>query len=170
MLKKLINLLKAFNGNVNPAEIAHAFACGAILGLMPKNNLLWYLVLVFILFIRINKPAYLLMILIGSSVSPAFDGFFDTVGYTILTIPALSGFYGMLLDIPFVAFTKFNNTVVMGSFISGLILYVPLYFAGRVLVYIWRKYAADIIKNSKIAKVINKLPLISKIASLAGGK
>ena len=44
MLKKLIKLLQAFNGNVNPAEIAHAFACGAILGLMPKNNLLWYLV------------------------------------------------------------------------------------------------------------------------------
>ncbi len=168
MLKKLIKLLKAFNGNVNPGEIAHAFACGAILGLMPKNNLLWYLVLVFILFIRINKPAYLIMILVGAAVSPAFDGLFDTVGYAFLTIPALSGFFAMLIDIPFVAFTKFNNSVVMGSFLCGIVLYVPLYFAGRGLVFVWRKYAADFIRNSKIAKAINKLPLVAKIASMAG--
>ncbi len=168
MLKKLIKLLKAFNGNVNPGEIAHAFACGAILGLMPKNNLLWYLVLVFILFIRINKPAYLIMIIIGAAVSPAFDGLFDSVGYAFLTIPSLSGIFGTLLDIPFVAFTKFNNTVVMGSFLCGLVLYIPLYALARLLVFIWRKYASDFIRNSKIIKVINKLPLIAKLAAKAG--
>lgn len=168
MLKKLIKLLKAFSGNVNPGEIAHAFACGAILGLMPKNNLLWYLVFVFILFVRINKPAYLLMIIIGAAVSPAFDGLFDSVGYSFLTIPALSGIFGNLLDIPFVAFTKFNNTVVMGSFLCSLIVYIPLYFLARFLIFVWRKYAADFIRNSKIIKVVNKIPLIAKIASMAG--
>ena len=144
MVKFITNLLKALNANVNPAEIAHAFACGTILGLMPKDNLLWYLVFVFILFVRINKPAYLIMTLIGAAISPAFDGLFDTVGYAFLTIPALSGLFGTLLD-------------------------VPVYFLGRFFVYIWRKYATDFIRNSKIAKVINKIPLISKIASAAGG-
>ena len=57
------------------------------------------------------------MTLIGAAISPAFDGLFDTVGYAFLTIPALSGLFGTLLDIPFVAFTKFNNSVVMGSFL-----------------------------------------------------
>ena len=89
MLKKLLSLLKAFNGNVNPGEIAHAFACGAILGLMPKNNLLWYLVMVFILFVRINKPAYLIMILVGAGVSPAFDGLFDSIGWRLFTLLSL---------------------------------------------------------------------------------
>lgn len=168
MLKKILNLLKAFNGNVNPGEIAHAFACGAILGLMPKNNLLWYLVMVFVLFIRINKTAYLIMILVGASVSPAFDGLFDSIGWWFLTLPSLAEFFGKLMEIPFVAFTKFNNTVVTGSFLCGLVLYVPLYGLARLLVFVWRKYAADFIRNSKIMKVINKLPLISKIASMAG--
>lgn len=168
MLKKLIKLLKAFNSNVNPAEIAHAFACGAILGLMPKNNLFWVLVFVFILFIRINRPAYLLMILIGSAISPAFDGLFDLIGYEFLTIQSLAPVFSTLLDIPFVAFTKFNYSVVMGSFLCGLILYVPLYFAGRGLVFLWRKYATPIMKQSKIWKAVTKLPLISKLASMAG--
>ena len=65
-------------------------------------------------------------------------------------------------------FTKFNNTVVMGSFLCGRVLYIPLYAFARLLVFVWRKYAADFIRNSKIFKVINKLPLISKIASMAG--
>lgn len=170
MLNKLLNLLKAFNGNVNPGEIAHAIACGTILGLMPKNNLFWYLIFVFILFIRINKPSFLIMTLIGASISPAFDGFFDTVGYAFLTIPQFSSFFAFLLEIPFVAFTKFNNSVVMGSFLCGIVLYIPLYFFGRLLVFLWRKYAASFIKNSKVMKALNKLPLIQKIASMAGGK
>lgn len=169
MIKKLVKLLKALNGNVNPGEIAHAIACGAILGLMPKDNLFWYLVFVFILFVRINKPAYLLTILLGAAVSPAFDGFFDTVGWAFLNIQSLSSVFSYLLDIPLVAFTHFNNTVVMGSFLCGLVLYVPFYFAGRGIVYLWRKYAASYLKNSKLMKVINKMPVVAKIASLAGG-
>lgn len=170
MVKKIVKLLKAFNSNVNPAEIAHAFACGAILGLMPKGNLLWVLAFVFILFVRINRPSYLLMILIGAAVSPAFDGFFDFVGYSFLTIPSIAPFFATLLDIPFVAFTKFNNSVVMGSFLCGIALYVPLYFLGRLLVFLWRKYAAPIVKGSKIWKAMTKLPLISKLASMVGEK
>lgn len=167
MLKTLLKLLKSFNGNVNPAEIAHAVACGTVLGLMPKNNLFWYLVFVFVLFIRINKPSYLVMILIGASVSPAFDGFFDTVGYAFLTVPQFADFFARLYEIPFVAWTKFNNSVVTGSFLCGIVLYVPMYALGRLLVFLWRKYAADIIKNSKVVKIINKLPLIQKIVSAA---
>ncbi len=170
MIKKIFKLLKAFNGNVNPAEIAHAFAFGAILGLMPKHNLLWYLVLVFILFMRINRPAYLLMIMAGSAVSYLFDGIFDTLGYAFLTIPWLSGIFGWLLDIPFVAYTQFNNTVVMGSLLTGLILYIPLYWTGRGLVWLWRKWLAEKVRNSKLFKVLQKAPLVAKIVSLAGGK
>jgi hypothetical protein len=46
---------------------------------------------------------------------------------------------------------------------------MPVYFLGRLFFYIWRKYAADFVRNSKIAKVINKIPLIGKIASSVGG-
>ncbi len=170
MVKSISNLLKSFNSNVNPGEIAHAFSCGAILGLMPKDNLFWYLVFLFILFIRINKPSYLIMILVGAAISPAFDSLFDNVGYWFLTIPAFSSFFRTLLDIPFVAFTKFNNSVVMGSFLCGILFYVPIYFFGRFLIFIWRKYAASFIKNSKVYKLINQLPFISKIASSIGDR
>ncbi len=169
MLKVIVNLIKALGANTNPGEIAHAMSCGLLLGLMPKNNLLWWLVFVFILFIRINKPAYGILILLGAAISPAFDGIFDAVGYWFLTLPQLSGIFGSLLDIPFVAFTKFNNSVVMGSFLCGLIAYVPVYIISRLLISVWRKYAVPIIRQSKVMKVITQLPLVSKIVGMAGG-
>ena len=169
MLKTIVKLFGALNANVNPGEIAHAFSCGILLGLMPKDNLLWWLVFVFVLFIRINKPMYLIMVLIASTFAPVVDGIFDTVGYAFLTIPSLSGFFGTLLEIPFVGFTKFNNSVVMGSLLCGLVIYVPMYFLGRLLVFLWRKHITHFIRQSKLNKVIAKLPLLGKIAGMVGG-
>ena len=169
MLKSIVKLFSALNANVNPGEIAHAFSCGILLGLMPKNNLLWWLVFVFILFIRINKPMYLIMTLIASTFAPVMDGLFDTVGYAFLTIPAFSGFFGWLLEVPFVGFTKFNNSVVTGSLLCGLVLYVPMYFLGRLLVSLWRKHITHWVRKTKLAKAVAKLPLIAKIAGMVGG-
>ena len=64
MLQYLVDLLKAFNANVKPSQIANSFCIGLILGLMPKNNLLWYILLVFFAFVRINKPGYFIMMII----------------------------------------------------------------------------------------------------------
>lgn len=162
-------MFAALNANRHPGEIAHAMACGFLLGIMPKNNLLWYLVFVFILFLRINKPFYLLMLLAGTALAPVLDPTFDKMGYAFLTINAFSGFFGMLLEIPFVAFTKFNNTVVMGSFLLGLVFYVPLYFLSRVLVSLYRKYIAPKVVQSKLAKSLSKIGLVEKIVSKVAG-
>ncbi|MBR1537332.1 MAG: TIGR03546 family protein [Treponema sp.] len=168
MLKSIVKLFSALNANVNPAEIAHAFSCGILLGFMPKDNLLWWLVFVFVLFIRINKPMYLIMVLIASTFSPVMDSLFDTVGYAFLTIPALSALFGTLLDIPFVGFTKFNNSVVMGSLLCGIVLYVPMYFLGRILVSLWRNHITHWIRKTHLAKAVAKLPLVAKIAGMVG--
>ena len=168
MIKAIVKLFKALNANVNPGEIAHAFSCGILLGLMPKDNLLWYLVFVFILFIRINKPMYLIMILIAATFSPVMDGLFDTVGYAFLTIPQFSGFFGWLLEVPFVGFTKFNNSVLMGSLLCGLVLYVPMYFLGRLFVSLWRKHIAAAIRQTKLVKLLSNLPVVAKIAGMIG--
>lgn len=170
MLKTIVKLFSVLNANVNPGEIAHAFSCGILLGLMPKDNLLWWLVFIFILFIRINKPMYLIMAVIASTFSPVMDGLFDTVGYAFLTIPQFSGFFAWLLEVPFVGFTKFNNSVLMGSLLCGLVLYLPMYILGRLLVSLWRKHITFWVRNSKLTKVVAKLPLLSKIAGMVGGE
>lgn len=167
MFQYIIKLFKSLNNNSHPGEIAHGVACSLLLGFMPKDNVLWYMIFVFCLFLRINKAAYGIMIIVFSLLAPLLDSIFDIIGYYVLTFPAFENFFSWLLDIPFVAFTNFNNTIVMGSLVSGIILYVPVYWLARLFVKIWRHTLAPKIRNSKIFKLIGKMPLVKKITDMS---
>jgi len=162
-------MFRALNANANPGEIAHAFSIAMLLGLLPKNNLLWYLLFVFFLFVRINKGAYFLLLILFSMLAPLGDPIFNSVGYKVLTLPALEGAFSTLIEIPFVGFTRFNNTIVMGSLIAGIILYIPVYILGRIFVKQWRTVIASRIRKNPIMKAFYKLPLVDKFRNLAMG-
>lgn len=168
MLKAIAKLLGAISSNTRPGAIAHAVSCGVLLGFMPKDNLLWYILFIFILFMNIQRGAYALSILLGAALTVFLDPLFDSVGYSILTVESMKPYYASLLDIPFVAFTKFNNTVVMGSFVCGVAAYIPLYVLARLFVWTWRKYLAEKVRKLKIAAVLKNIPLVEKIAGMMG--
>ena len=164
MIAPIVKLIKALNTNSHPGEIAHAVSVGLLLGFVPKNNALWYLLFVLFLFVRIHKGAFLLNMLAGSVLAPVCDPLFDLIGYAVLTYEPLKNLYGSLLEIPFVAFTKFNNTIVAGSLTGGLLLYVPVYSAARLFIFVWRKFLAPAFTQSKFMQVLYKTPLFVKIA------
>ncbi|MBO5137341.1 MAG: TIGR03546 family protein [Spirochaetaceae bacterium] len=167
MLNSIIGFLKSLNDNSHPGEIAHAASIGVILGLMPKDNVLWYILLFVFLFFRINKAVYLLVILGVSMCAPLGDMLFDKIGYAVLTFEPFTETYRILLDIPFVAYTKFNNTVVMGSLVCSLVLYIPVYLLTRILVRLWRKNLAPKISSSKFWNTLKNFPLVRKILSVS---
>ena len=167
MLKYIVKLFKALNSNSNPKEIAHAVSLAFLLGILPKNNLLWYIIFIFCCFIRINKAAYGFFILIFSLLAHFFDPLLDSLGYYVLTIEKLEGIYSFLIDIPFLGFTNFNKTIVMGSLIAGLVLYFPIFFISLRIIRLWRTKLAYKFKYSKLYKFFNKIPFIKKIVSLS---
>lgn len=170
MLKFIVKLLKALNSNSHPGEIAHAVCLGMLLGFLPKNNIFWYIITVFILFMRINKGALVLSTLGFSLLAPLFDPLFDTVGYWFLTLPALEPTFAWLLDIPFVGFTKFNNTIVSGALLCGLAIYIPLYIIARLFVWLIRNKIVPVLRKTKFIVAISKVPLVKKMAALAAKK
>ena len=145
MLKKIIKFFKALNSNSKPSELANALCLGIMLGFIPKNNALWFLIFIFFCL---------------------FDSKFDSIGFYILNYAPLTKTFSMLIDIPFVGFTKFNNTIVMGSFIFSLIIYIPCFIFGIAFVKLWRKYVSSLFARTPIAKAIAKLPFAEKITSL----
>ena len=167
MIANIAALFRALNSNAKPSEIANAFCFGLILGFMPKNNLLWYLLVVLFLFMRINKGAYLIAMALGSLVSPLLDPLFDRVGYAVLTFAPFEPIFSYLLAVPFVGFTRFNNTIVCGSLVCGIVCYVPLFLFAIVLIKKWRTVIAGALKNGKIGKALGALPIISKITEKA---
>lgn len=165
MLSYIIKLLKALGANSKPSQIANSFCIGFILGVMPKNNLLWWLVFVFFMFVRINKAGYFIMMLIGAFVSPYLDPTFHKIGEFVLTYEPLVPVYSKLLEIPFVGFTRFNNTIVCGSLVAGIIAYIPLYIFMLVFIWVWRKWIAPFFNRSKVVKMFFQLPLVRKLTS-----
>jgi len=166
MFKKLIKLLKLLNSNSKASQIANSFCLGLILGLMPKNNLLWFMIFVFFMFVRIHKACYGIMIIIGALIAPSLDPLFDKIGYAVLTFPPMENVYAKLLDIPLVGFTKFNNSVVCGSLVCGLIAYIPVFLFALGFIYVWRRFVAPVLIKSKAMKAFYKVPLIKKLIAL----
>lgn len=163
MLKKIVKFFKDLNANSHPGEVAHAICCAMILGFMPKNNLLWFVIFFLLLFVRINKSCYLLFTFLISQITPFLDPIFNSIGLKILLYKPFESVFVKMLDIPFVPLTKFNNTIVIGSLASGLALYIPIYIILRLFISVWRKSLAPSLAETKFVKMLAKAPLISKI-------
>ena len=147
MIANIVKLFRALNSNSKPSEIANALCAGLILGFMPKNNLLWYVLFVLFLFVRINKGAYVIAVALGALTSPLLDPLFHKTGYVVLTFAPLEPIFSYLLDVPFVGFTRFNNTIVCGSLVCGIVCYVPLFLLAILLIKQWRTVIAGAVRG-----------------------
>ena len=78
----------------------------------------------------------------------------DKIGYFILTLGSLKGFFTELYNMPIVPWTSFNNTVVMGGIILSIILFLPLYFLSLKIVSYYNIKLKDKILNLKIVKAL----------------
>lgn len=168
MFKYVKRFLKALNANAHPGDIAHAVSLGLLLALVPKGNLLWPFLFILTMFIRMNKGALFISLILLSFVIPFIDVWVEKTGFILLTQPTLHDVYALLYATPFIGLTRFNNTMVMGSLIWAMVLYVPIYFLSRVLVQGYRTHVQPKIVNSKIYKLFFQLPLVRKIVGAVG--
>ncbi|MBR3627526.1 MAG: TIGR03546 family protein [Elusimicrobia bacterium] len=153
-LKLLKQIVVIFQTDISPNQVAWGFALGAILGLVPNMFMKLVLFIVIMMF-RVNVSAAFLAWAVYEILSFALDPLFDVVGFYILNIGSLNGFYTWLYNLPVVPFTKFNNTVVMGSLIVGIILIIPnMLIAKKLLVY-YRTHLRDKVSKWKIVKILS---------------
>lgn len=128
-LRLLKNLAAALHGGEDPRHLAAGFALGAALGLIPKGNLFAVVFLLLFFALRLNKGLALLSAAFFTPIGYAVDGPAHRIGLALLKAPALNGLWTALYDMPVVPLTRFNNTVVLGNLVLGLVLFAPLYFS-----------------------------------------
>ena len=170
MSNYVVSFFKALNSNYDPGDIAHAVSCGLLLAFLPRNNLMWPLLFFILCFIRMNKGTFFISLIIFSFIVPRFDAVSDSLGYRVLTLSFMQGTYEMLYQIPFVGWTKFNNSMVAGSFLMGLICYIPVYVLTRIIIRFYSEKIGPKIGGAKIAKVLGKIPLLNKITKIVADK
>jgi uncharacterized protein (TIGR03546 family) len=127
-LRVIKDLLQALHGGTEPRHLAAGFALGAALGLIPKGNL--FAVSFFLLFFLFNvdKGMAFLSAALFTAFGYGLDSVAHKVGLLLLKAEALRGLWTALYDLPIVPLTRFNNTVVLGNLVLGVLLYFPLYF------------------------------------------
>jgi len=89
----------------------------------------------------------------------AINPLLDIAGWEILHIAALQPAYTMFYNMPLVPLTGFNNTLVAGSLVCGFLLWLPVFFLGRLLIPIFRMGLIPKIHSSKIFNSILKSPV-----------
>ncbi|MBK7260146.1 MAG: TIGR03546 family protein [Ignavibacteriae bacterium] len=171
-LKLIRDFIKILREGQTPAQVAGGFALGSILGLSPNLTLQGILVWFVILILDVNLSAALVALTVFSLFAFLLDPAFHWVGYQILTnIDALTSFWTTLYNAPVAPLTRFNNTVVMGSFISALILFLPVYYGMKKFVVAYRARVGSKVEKWKIYQVIKRSTLVQwyeKLRDLGG--
>lgn len=169
ILKDFISILRE---GQSPKQIAWGFALGVIVGLSPTFTLQGILIWLLIFFLNVNTAAAVLSFTLFSLFAYLLDPLFHSFGYIILTqIDPLYGTYTSIYNMPLAPLTKFNNTVVMGSFTAAIVLMIPSYFAMKFFIVKYREKIYSNIKNKKWFKILKNSLIVryyEKVRDLGG--
>jgi uncharacterized protein (TIGR03546 family) len=168
-LKIIANFIKILREGQTPAQVAGGFALGSILGLSPMVTLQGLLVWLIILVLDVNLSAATLSLLIFSLFAYIFDPLFHHLGYYLLVnIDGLNGIWTTLYNVPIAPLTRFYNTVVLGSFITAIILFPIIYFAMKKFVVLYRSTVGAQIEKTKIYQIISKSWIVQTYQRIRG--
>lgn len=144
-----------FKGTVRgfdtPHQLGLGMAFGVAVGLIPKDSLLPYAIGVIAILSTANLLCFAIGLIAAHIVSPLLDHLTHLIGSWFLTFNPLEPMWATLIEWPLVPWTRFNNTVVMGTLILGILLAVPVYTmtrmvsraAGRWFASRWNRTAAS---------------------------
>lgn len=156
ILQFLARLIAVLRSAATPAQIGGGFVLGMAIGFIP-SFVIKVILFVILILINVNIATALFAAAVCGLTAFLFDPVFHSLGYFLLTdIGFLRPLYSALYNTPFVPFTGFNNTVVMGSFMVSLFLLVPVYLAVVRGVIRYRERLEPVIGQSKIVKVIQR--------------
>ncbi len=135
-------MLDTFTGKWGPREIALAVAFGILIGLIPKENLTVVVMSILFFLSHANILLGLVVILIMSLAAPWIHPLASSLGGEILTSPSGNAVITAMFHAPLLPWTSLNNTVVLGSLMMGLVLFLPVFLViWMPLKMIWPKNA-----------------------------
>ena len=150
MIQAVAKLLKVLNSETDPAQISLAVCLAMVAGFTPFFSLHNVVVLLLVLILRVNLSAFLLAATFFKGIAYILDPLFHQVGLAVLKSEALTATWTDLYNNPYWRLARFNNTVLMGSLLVSVILFVPAYFAGNFLIKKYRENILGFIEKTRI--------------------
>ncbi|MBI5464863.1 MAG: TIGR03546 family protein [Ignavibacteriales bacterium] len=156
-LNIISNFFKVMRAGQTPTQIAAGFALGAIIGLSPMFTLQGIAVWLIILTLDVNLSAATLALALFSAFAYIFDPLFHRLGYFLLVdVDSLKSLWTTLYNAPIAPLSRFNNTVVLGSFVGAIVLTVPVFVGMKRLVVAYRAHLHTRVEKWKLYQLISK--------------
>ena len=155
ILKLIQSIFATLHSEGTPRQVAAGMALGAALGLTPLVNLHNLLVLLALCVFNVSFAGGMLGWAFMVPVGFALDPVFDRIGNALLMSPGLRPIWTAWYNTPAVPFTNFNNTVVLGSVVSWLVLLGPLYLLARWGVDRYRSTWGQVVMRSRLYQVVS---------------
>lgn len=150
MLRPLLSLITAVLEEESPRVLAASLAFGLVLGFVPKDNLLAVLLGMLLLALRFNLTLATTSAALFSGVAAMLDPVADALGRSVLTHPSFAPLWASLYELPLAPWTRFNNTIVMGSLLLALALVSPTYLTSLQLVTRYRPLVMQWLHQLKV--------------------
>lgn len=154
MVNFVAGILKILNSESEPGQISLAFCLSMIMGFTPLYSLYNVLVLFIVLVVRVNLSSFILGWGIFKGVAYILDPLFHVTGYKILTLESFQGLWTLVYNIPLMRVARFNNSIVMGSLLISLILFVPMYLAFNLLIRRYRDHLMVWIEKTRLMQIL----------------
>jgi uncharacterized protein (TIGR03546 family) len=154
ILKQLFSFIKLLNSDTGNISLAAGMTCGFILGMTPVLSLHSLVIFLILFFFRIQIGAALVTAFFFKFVAFLLDPVFHAVGSKVLEMESLQGLFTTLYNMPIVPFTRFHNSIVMGSAVVTFALSPLVFIAGQYFIIKYREIFLARFKETKVWKVV----------------
>lgn len=152
ILRQVFVFFKLLNSERGANQISAGVVCGVILGLAPAISFQSVIVFLVIFLFRVQFGAALATAFFVKLVALPFDPVFHEIGAWVLQQPLLEPLFTWFYNVPIVPWTRFYNSIVMGSAVVSLAL-APIVFVGsRMLIERYRRAVVSRFKDSRFWK------------------
>jgi uncharacterized protein (TIGR03546 family) len=162
IFKTFYNLLKVLNSERNPAQLAAAVAFGMMIGFSPFVSLHNLVIFLLVCLFRVNLTMFFVSLGVFKIFAFVLDPVFDLLGYGLLVdFKAMRPLWIAVTSGPIWPYFRFNNTIVIGSLVFGVIAWIPVYLGALAAVRAYRQHWREYLKNSKLLATLKTTPFYS---------
>jgi uncharacterized protein (TIGR03546 family) len=156
MLTLLARILKVLNSEASPWQIGWAISLGLLAGLLPFGILTLLIVLLVCLF-TVNLATFILVWGLCSGLMFILGDSLEALTWQYAQSPAL---LQLLAQSETLQMLHLHHTLVLGAFVLGMLLLVPVAWLGTVLVKQYRGRVMSKLQQWKVVQMLKASKLV----------
>jgi uncharacterized protein (TIGR03546 family) len=168
IMRLIAKFLKVLNSNTEPWEISLGLCLAMIAGLTPLWSLHNLAVLFLVLILKASLSAFLLGLGLFSGIAYALDPLFHRIGLAVLTAPGLQSPWTSLYNSTLWRLEHFNNSIVMGSLLTSLVLSVPFVLLCSFLIRKYREHILGWVRKTRFMQMLTASRFFDLYRSVSG--